>query len=141
MTPAQPQLFILDDDSAHRRLIIRAFKKAGVVATFLEASCLQEARSMIFHETEPVSPDVFIIDLNLGDGRGTRFIEDLRQTDTFRQTPIVVLSTSTLESDQADCVRAGASRYIAKSASLNEFGSHVARCVLDLLSTTDQQGY
>jgi DNA-binding NarL/FixJ family response regulator len=72
-----------------------------------------------------VRPDVVLMDLNLGTGSGVDAI--LRITVDLPQTRVLVLSASGAHSDVLEAVKAGASGYLVKSASVEELVDAVRR--------------
>lgn len=130
----QQAIILVDDNVAHRTLVKRAMKKAGIGLEILEASGLDEARKLLFGKAPlDVEPVVAIVDLNLGDGRGTSLIKDLRASEQMKRIPILVLSTSNLESDMLDSYHSGADCYLTKSNDPTvfsiEISSGVAFCL------------
>jgi DNA-binding NarL/FixJ family response regulator len=72
-----------------------------------------------------VRPDVVLMDLNLGTGSGVDAI--LRITGDLPTTRVLVLSASGAHSDVLEAVKAGASGYLVKSASVEELVDAVRR--------------
>ena len=72
-----------------------------------------------------VRPDVVLMDLNLGTGSGVDAI--LRITGDLPATRVLVLSASGAHSDVLEAVKAGASGYLVKSASVEELVDAVQR--------------
>jgi DNA-binding NarL/FixJ family response regulator len=72
-----------------------------------------------------VRPDVVLMDLNLGTGSGVDAI--LRITGDLPATRVLVLSASGAHSDVLEAVKAGASGYLVKSASVEELVDAVRR--------------
>lgn len=114
-------VFILDDDSAHRKLIQRTIRRAGFKSKIVEASSLVQAEQLLEGDTQSFS--FFVVDLNLRDGRSINFIRSLRNRSQHCDSPIFVLSTSGLESDRLEAKNAGATRYIVKDADLTELAT------------------
>ena len=75
-------VFILDDDDAHRRLIRRALEKLDEAFTYIEADSLAASRAVFFAPTPPdPSPELAVLDLNLGDGKSTELIREREPAD------------------------------------------------------------
>ena len=60
------------------------------------------------------SPDVIITDINMPKMDGFGFIEGVRRTDTYRATPILVLTTESAQELRQRARNAGASGWIVK---------------------------
>jgi DNA-binding response OmpR family regulator len=126
------KVLIIDDNGAHRTLIRRALAKGGYSETVFEAESLAAAREKIFGEAAPAL-DIILLDLNLGDGRGSTLLPEIRSSQSYAQVPIIVLSTSGLESDRSECLALGASAYIIKSEDLSQFTSRLAAALQSLV--------
>jgi DNA-binding response OmpR family regulator len=73
-------------------------------------------------DAEPTPcPDLAIVDINLPKKPGREVLERMRQSERCRHIPVIILSSSDAEQDKADAARFGASRYIRKPSSLDEF--------------------
>lgn len=116
-------IVLVDDNAAHRHLIRRAVKRSIKDGEIVEIASLGDALKFIdIHGCDPV--EIFIVDLNLGDGKGTELVRALR--DRCETTPVLLLSTSKLEEDREDANRSGASLYIVKDDDPEIFFKQVA---------------
>jgi DNA-binding NarL/FixJ family response regulator len=97
-------------DLTERNFEVRATASDG-------ASALRIART--------VKPDVVLMDLNLGDTSGVN--ATLQITQEIPGTRVLVLSASGEHSDVLEAVKAGASGYLVKSASVEELVDAVRR--------------
>jgi DNA-binding NarL/FixJ family response regulator len=70
-------------------------------------------------------PDVVVMDLQLGDGSGVDATREI--TAALPDTRVLVLSASAEQDDVLAAVKNGASGYLVKSASLDEFDDAVRR--------------
>lgn len=59
--------------------------------------------------------DLFIIDLSLGGGKdGIQLIKDLRQTEKYKKSPILVVTAHAFQRDERASIDAGATRFLRK---------------------------
>jgi DNA-binding NarL/FixJ family response regulator len=72
-----------------------------------------------------VRPDVVLMDLNLGSSSGVEATREI--TNTLPDTRVLVLSASGEHQDVLEAVKAGASGYLVKSASVRELIDAVER--------------
>jgi DNA-binding NarL/FixJ family response regulator len=72
-----------------------------------------------------VRPDVVLMDLNLGSASGVDAIREI--TGALPETRVLVLSASGEHADVLEAVKAGASGYLIKSASVQELVEAVSR--------------
>ena len=131
-----PSILIVDDTKAHRHLIKRALKKTDVKHPVVEAASLQEAVELLNRGelSGTNTPLLAVVDLNLGDGRGTDFISALRASKEHTQLPIIVLSTSSLEEDISESYQVGANCYLTKASDVERFQQEISSGVKFWLS-------
>jgi DNA-binding NarL/FixJ family response regulator len=113
-------VMVVDDHPMWRDGVARDLTERGfeVRATASDgASALRIART--------VKPDVVLMDLNLGDTSGVN--ATLQITQEVPGTRVLVLSASGEHSDVLEAVKAGASGYLVKSASVAELVDAVRR--------------
>jgi DNA-binding NarL/FixJ family response regulator len=110
---------VMDDHPIWREAVARDLTEAGftVVAT---ADGIASAR----RRAATVEPDVVVMDMRLTDGSGA--VATWQLLEVSPATRVLVLSASDERNDVLQAVRAGASGYLVKSASRDEF----ARAVL-----------
>jgi CheY-like chemotaxis protein len=66
-------------------------------------------------------PDLVVLDLNLPKVNGREVLKRIRLSPVFGDTPVVILSSSDAGKDRQDTAALGASRYIRKPSSLDDF--------------------
>lgn len=104
-------ILLLDDDAGHRLLARRALRKLPGGATLLEASTLEEAESMLLSH----SISLLLSDLNIAGTFAFPLISFVRNTKSLATIPVIVLSTSLMESDVHECYLRGANCYLKKA--------------------------
>lgn len=114
-----PKLLIVEDDE----WILKIFSK--VLSQNFEINIAQTIHEFYTCIKDNVY-DVFLIDLSLrGDKNGLQLIEELRQTENYIRTPIVVVTANALRKDRENSMKAGATKFITKpvenSVLLQEF--------------------
>jgi two-component system, OmpR family, phosphate regulon response regulator PhoB len=87
--------------------------------------------------SEPM-PDLVILDLMLPDVSGTEVCRRLRQTDTTRRIPIVMLTAKTEPIDRVVGFEVGADDYVTKPFSVRELVLRV-KAILRRTEPTEQQ--
>jgi DNA-binding NarL/FixJ family response regulator len=120
MTESHLSVMVVDDHPMWRDGVARDLGERGfeVRATAGDAaSALRIART--------VTPDVVLMDLNLGDTSGVAATREI--TQEIPGTRVLVLSASGEHSDVLEAVKAGASGYLVKSASAEELVDAVQR--------------
>ena len=73
---------------------------------------------MFLRKTPPLThvptPGLIILDLSLPKMRGTQLLSDIRQLPAYHATPIVILSNTPKEREEASCLQLGANAYVQK---------------------------
>lgn len=120
MTEPDVSVMVVDDHPMWRDGVARDLQERGfrVGATTGDApSALRIART--------VRPDVVLMDLNLGDTSGVQASREI--TQEIPGTRVLVLSASGEHADVLEAVKAGASGYLVKSASVEELVDAIRR--------------
>ena len=65
--------------------------------------------------------DLILLDLKMPGMNGIEVLREIRADDRLKETPVVVVTSSSLESDRAKAITAGANDYIQKPMSLDQF--------------------
>jgi DNA-binding NarL/FixJ family response regulator len=114
------RVMVVDDHPMWREGVARDLGDRGydVVATAGDAAAAARIAATM-------QPDVVVMDLQLGSGSGVDATREViaRSPDTR----VLVLSASAEQPDVLDAVKAGASGYLVKSASLDELDDAVRR--------------
>lgn len=103
------RIIIIEDDLVLASGLARALKTED--RNVVSCGTLREARHLLSEQT----PDLLILDVNLPDGNGFDFLEELKETRTF---PIILLTANDMETDIVAGLEAGADDYITKPFSL-----------------------
>ncbi len=100
-----PKVMIVDDDRTTTGLLKTLLELDGfeVVLAGDGATALRRAYESL--------PDAFLVDYHLADVAGTEFVRDLRATDRFSVTPVIM--TSGLDR-AAEANEAGANQFLIK---------------------------
>lgn len=122
-------ILLVDDGLAHRALVRRALRKAGIENPLIEAGSLGEAE-VLLKNCSCGAPILAVLDLNLTDGRGTSLLKDMRGQERFKNLPIIMLSTSELSTDITESYGVGATCYIVKTEDPLAFSRDISSCVL-----------
>ena len=100
---------LIVDDSATIRKMVRA-SLAVVGADFLDAASGLEAIEQL--ALSPV--ELIVLDLNMADMHGIDVLKFVRGHRTFRDVPIIVLTTRDDEASRRTAAAAGATTYLTK---------------------------
>jgi CheY-like chemotaxis protein len=70
---------------------------------------------------EPLRPGLILLDLNMPGMSGLEVLAAIKDDDELRTIPVIVLSTSDLESDIRACYRGGVAGYFVKPLEYGQF--------------------
>ena len=120
--PRRIVLSVEDDDSTYHALTM-AFEEAAPEVEMRRACDGDQALSMLRapSEAERLRPDLIMLNLNLPKWTGFELLEEMKKDGLVESIPVVVFSSSSLDTDKARCLALGARRYFTKSSNLDEF--------------------
>jgi DNA-binding NarL/FixJ family response regulator len=113
-------VMVVDDHPIWRDGVARDLSENG----FQVRATVPDAQGAV-HIAGAVRPDVVLMDLNLGDRSGVDATREI--TSALPGTRVLVLSASGEHGDVLEAVKAGASGYLVKSASVSELVDAVHR--------------
>jgi CheY-like chemotaxis protein len=124
MTVNERMILLVEDDTDHEALTIRALKKANIANNIRVAHDGEEALQMLFGENGgllPCLPQVVLLDLKLPKIDGLEVLRRIRESDVTRMLPVVVLTSSDEESDLMRSYKLGVNSYIRKPVNFTDF--------------------
>src|SRR3954447_23591709 len=78
--------------------------------------------------TQAPRPDLIFLDLNLPRKDGREVLSEIKQDDTLRRIPVVVLTTSEAERDISRVYELRANCYVKKPTDLDEYMEVIRAC-------------
>jgi DNA-binding response OmpR family regulator len=109
---------ILEDDANDAILIRRAFMRAGCNAFICrntsEARAYLLGAGMYSERDKFPSPEIFVLDIRLGEESGVDFLAWLRSKNEFRDLTVIVLSGAATPEDVRAVKRLGVSNVLQK---------------------------
>jgi chemotaxis family two-component system response regulator Rcp1 len=133
-----PEVLLADDNPSDVYLIREALREHAVDCSLRVVSDGKEALGVISDETENAysgSIGLIILDLNLPRHDGIEILQKLRESALLEHVPVVVLTSSDSPRDRVLANQLGATRYLRKPSSLDEFLS-LGAVFKDLLGQT-----
>jgi CheY-like chemotaxis protein len=119
------RLLIVEDEPGDARLMQLAIVKNGFATEMSSAADGREAMRCLRREgarwAGAVHPDLILLDLKMPGQGGLEFLAAIKQDETLRAIPVVVVTTSLLEADVRRAYELGAAGYVQKPADLREF--------------------
>lgn len=117
-------ILLIEDDSDHELLTIRALRKANIANEIRIARDGEEALDLLFGNGEgalKTCPQVVLLDLKLPKIDGLEVLRRIRENERTRMLPVVILTSSDEESDIIRSYRLGVNSYIRKPVNFTEF--------------------
>ncbi len=120
-------ILLVEDNPDDAILAVRAFKKHNLVNDIIVVqdgvAALEYLHGEGKYENRDCSnqPSIIILDLNLPRLNGLDVLKDIRGDSRTNLIPVVMLTSSTQESDVLDCYQFGANSYIHKPLDFEKF--------------------
>ena len=133
-TSARPHVLIVEDDELDSRLVSDALRRSALAPHVHVVRDGEEALRFLRAEGEHSNaprPSLVLLDLNLPRIDGRSVLNAMKDDESLRAVPVIVVSTSSTDRDVADAYRLQASSYVCKSLDVEEFEQAVLQ-VADL---------
>ena len=121
--------FIADDDLDDQELFIAALKGIDNFCTCITASNGHDALQQLREMNEPL-PDFIFLDLNMPRLDGRQSLAAIREIKKFKDTPVIIYSTSAELRDIEETTKLGATHFLQKP---NRF-EDLLKALQDILS-------
>jgi CheY-like chemotaxis protein len=122
LTEGPLKILLIDDNRDHAKILQWAFRKNGrqdEFTYFEDGVNALEYLRQVTQEQKPI-PDIIFLDLNLPRLDGREVLRLLKEEETTKAIPVVIVSSSEREEDVRKAYELGASSYVSKSAILND---------------------
>jgi CheY-like chemotaxis protein len=113
-------ILLVEDDPDHELLTIRALQKSNIVNDVRVARDGEEALHLLFGQNA-IQPQVILLDLKLPKVDGLEVLRRIRENESTRMLPVVVLTSSDEERDLVRSYQIGVNSYIRKPVNFNDF--------------------
>jgi DNA-binding response OmpR family regulator len=114
------KILVADDEPVMLGMVERLLSKEG--HEVIKTTSAQGVREII----SAVTPDLFLIDVNLPDYNGLLLCQELRETPDFIETPIVFLTATAADPDYvAEALNSGADDFIQKPFAARELAARI----------------
>jgi len=120
-------ILIVDDSPIDIELATVALEMTGREISVRPALNGESALAMLRNENG--LPALILLDLKMPGMSGIEVLSEIRADDRLKELPVVVVTSSSLESDRAEAIAAGASGYIQKPLALDQFSKDLESIV------------
>jgi CheY-like chemotaxis protein len=118
------EVLLVEDNPGDVRLTQEAFRDANPSIHLHVASDGVEAVAFLRHQGihgNAPRPDIILLDLNLPKMDGREVLAHIKEDDSLKMIPTVILTTSDAEADIAKCYQLHANCYLTKPVQLGAF--------------------
>ena len=112
-------IFIVDDSPNDIELTTIALEATGREISIRSATDGQSALAMLTNGHE--LPDLILLDLKMPCMGGVEMLRKIRANDRLRDISVVVVTSTSLESDRTEAIASGANDYLQKPLTLAQF--------------------
>lgn len=126
-----PKILLIEDNSGDVELITQSFKDRQLSSKIKIINNGEEALkylSLKENEAMEYRPDIVLLDINIPKVGGKEILHYIKTSEQLKMIPVIMLTTSSLQSDLAYCYSNYANCYIVKLADVNEY-IRVIRCI------------
>lgn len=122
----QPFLILLvEDNDDHAELMMRSLQEHRVINEVLHIKDGMEAMDFLFHrgihaDNQSV-PDLILLDLRLPRVDGLTILKAIKEDDTLKKIPVVIMTSSNAEKDVQTAYQYHANSYITKPIEFLDF--------------------
>ena len=111
-------LFLVDDDIDDHEIFKSALAKVDEELALLTATNGYEALNLLSKAS--TLPDYIFVDLNMPRMGGLQFLKEIKQTDTLKDIPVIIYSTSSNPGDIAKTKQLGAVSFVTKPSRFSD---------------------
>ena len=131
------EVLLVEDSPGDVRLTQEAFREANSRMRLHVASDGVEAMAFLRHEgihIDAPRPDFILLDLNLPKMDGREVLAHIKNDESLKTIPTIILTTSSAEEDIVRSYQLHANCYLSKPVQLNEF-ENVVKSINDFWLT------
>lgn len=132
MTVKSPVVLLVEDNPADAMLLTTIFEMQSFAGSLVWVKDGEEALDYLLHRAPQGStptPDLVLLDLNLPRVTGLEVLRKLRATHGFQDLPVVVLTTSSSDSDRNTSIALGVRAFLTKPPDLDDYEYLVRRLI------------
>jgi CheY-like chemotaxis protein len=120
-------LFLVDDDIDDHEIFKSALAKVNDDLALITATNGYEALEALSNAN--VLPDYIFVDLNMPRMGGMQFLKEIKQSNTLKDIPVIIYTTSSNPGDIAKTKELGAVSFVTKPSRFSELCSFLQSLV------------
>lgn len=120
-------VLLVEDDPAHAEIVKRNFEISRIANRLIHLSDGQGALDYLYRRgafSDPVTsptPGIVLLDLRLPKVDGLQVLKTIKEDPLLENIPVVILTTSSAESDIVKAYECHANSYLVKPVDFNKF--------------------
>jgi two-component system response regulator len=122
-------VLVVDDNADDLEFTRRALLKAGRGGLKVRSAVRGESALAVLREEEEL-PSLILLDLKMPGMSGIDALRQIRADERLRRIPVVILTNSTLESDEQEAYREGADGFLHKAFDIDQFEREIKAALL-----------
>ena len=112
--PKKIRAIVIDDMKTLRKIVLKHLKEFGITDVEMAING-KEALNMAMESLESGKPyDLFLSDWNMPEMSGLKLLEKIRENDSYRETPFILISAEIKKENQEKAKAAGVTNYLNK---------------------------
>ena len=119
-------ILLVEDDSGHARLIEKNLRRANLTNDIVHVTDGQQAIDYLFGNGRPPSLLV-LLDLNLPVFDGYQVLERMRNDESTKRIPVIILTTTDDTREVARCYELGCNVYVTKPVDYEQFSDAIRK--------------
>ncbi|WP_179337148.1 response regulator [Winogradskyella ludwigii] len=105
-------ILLIEDDMIEVMKLNRTISSLKLNHKIIEANNGEDALKIL--EQKDTLPDIILLDLNMPKINGIEFLSILKNDDTLKYIPTIILTTSNNQKDLLECYKIGVAGYVLK---------------------------
>lgn len=119
------KVLLIEDDAIEVMKLNRTITSLKLNHHIIEANNGEEALNLL--QEKDGLPDIILLDLNMPKISGIEFLGVLKNDETLKYIPTIVLTTSNNQKDLLECYKIGIAGYVLKPLKYEEYVSKIEK--------------
>lgn len=118
-------ILLIEDDMIEVMKLNRAISSLNLNHKITEANNGEDALKKL--EQKDSLPDIILLDLNMPKINGIEFLGILKNDETLKYIPTIILTTSNNQKDLLECYKIGVAGYVLKPLKYEDYVSKIEK--------------
>ena len=119
------EIYIVDDDPGHARLIEKNLRRSGIGNAIVVFCSGAEVLEQIHGQDESKQPILMMLDLNMPGISGQGVLKTLKRDERTKHIPIIVLTTTDSAAEIEECYALGCNLFMTKPMQYQKFAENI----------------